>query len=375
MNFTDPTSEIEQILTHFNLGKLVSHQKDERGFVNTSFAIETEDQSVRRKYFLRKYKRGTTLEGLVFEHSIVGHLIECRFTLVPEIFSTRYATSSVKLTPTGDNGVEDFYTIFSFLQGEDRYTWVNPQLTPAEIESAAIVLAKFHGYLTGFTPSGRRSEPPIVDLLPQIRDRVANCHNTSKHTSFTQYLVANQAAILAGIDLIAARVCPENIRQFPHQVIHCDYHPGNLKFQNEEVTGLFDFDWSKIDARLFDLGLALFYFFANWGGEEDGHLRLKDVGCFVRAYQEGLSDNQTLRLLDDGEMSFLPDMIAAGAIYVLNWAIEDHGSKDVDPAEYLVYLNHCANTLMWLNHSQIRLILDQMLRPLAVNEVSIDKDK
>ena len=45
-----------------------------------------------------------------------------------------------------------------------------------------------------------------------------------------------------------------------HMVIHCDFHPGNLKFQNNAITGLFDFDWSKVDVRCFDVALAIIYF-------------------------------------------------------------------------------------------------------------------
>ena len=43
----------------------------------------------------------------------------------------------------------------------------------------------------------------------------------------------------------------------PHCAIHCDFHPGNLKYENNRVVGIFDFDWSKIDLRLFDLRMAV----------------------------------------------------------------------------------------------------------------------
>ena len=36
---------------------------------------------------------------------------------------------------------------------------------------------------------------------------------------------------------------------------HYDYHPGNLQWAAEEVVGIFDFDWAKMDLRLFDVGM------------------------------------------------------------------------------------------------------------------------
>ena len=36
---------------------------------------------------------------------------------------------------------------------------------------------------------------------------------------------------------------------------HYDSHPGNLQWAAEEVMGIFDFDWAKMDLRLFDVGM------------------------------------------------------------------------------------------------------------------------
>lgn len=41
--------------------------------------------------------------------------------------------------------------------------------------------------------------------------------------------------------------------QLPRQVIHRDFHGGNLIFQDEKLVGYIDFDISQINARLFDV--------------------------------------------------------------------------------------------------------------------------
>jgi homoserine kinase type II len=143
-------------------------------------------------------------------------------------------------------------------------------------------------------------------------------------------------------------------RTLPEIVIHCDYHPGNLKFTSEAVTGLFDFDWSKIDLRVFDLGLALWYFCTSWQGSEDGRFRLDWARTFLRAYQETLAAHPEASSLSPAEAHYLPVMINAGNLYVLNWTILDYFAKDVDPQEYLVFLDHSLNFTLWYEDEENR---------------------
>jgi homoserine kinase type II len=82
---------------------------------------------------------------------------------------------------------------------------------------------------------------------------------------------------------------------WPSIVIHCDFHPGNLKISAEEIVGLFDFDWSKIDLRCFDVALAGWYFFTSWRGELDGALRLAEFRTFLNTYQETFQDQAVLK--------------------------------------------------------------------------------
>ena len=135
-------------------------------------------------------------------------------------------------------------------------------------------------------------------------------------------------------------------------VIHCDYHPGNLKFDKNAVVGLFDFDWSKVDARCFDVALAIKYFFSNWGSPSDGDLRLNDINIFLQAYQETLKNTSQLAPLNPSELALLPHMISASVLYIINWTALDYYQNEVDELEYLGYLQHCLNILKWIDDQQ-----------------------
>jgi homoserine kinase type II len=71
----------------------------------------------------------------------------------------------------------------------------------------------------------------------------------------------------------------------PEILIHCDYHPGNLKFSDVKGIGIFDFDWSKIDYRLFDIALALAYFTSLWNDPAVG-LRPDKFSLFLSTYNQ-----------------------------------------------------------------------------------------
>ena len=133
-------------------------------------------------------------------------------------------------------------------------------------------------------------------------------------------------------------------------VIHCDYHPGNLKFQNGQITGLFDFDWSKVDLRSFDLALAMTYFCVVWEGEQDGDFQLNKVTVFLDAYQGILRNTPDLEPICDIELGFLPYLIGASNIYILYWTIRDFYDTEGDPQEYLIYLQHSIRFMKWLEN-------------------------
>lgn len=355
---SDTFLELNQILASYDLGQLADLEKNERGYVNASFAIDTVIAGKRQRYFLRKYKRGVREEELIFEHSVIDHLLQKNFNQVARVIKTRDGRSYVRQE---DYQGPIFYAIFEYLQGEDKYTWINPACEVGELKSAAALLAGFHNAVFDWIPQGRRSEPKIVDILPELYKTVGGWQTLSKGSVLDSYLLDNQARLLEAIAQTTQFIGLPDNRQIIQLVVHCDYHPGNLKFYEGQAVGVFDFDWSKLDARCFDLGLALFYFFCSWEAQTDGLLHLPRLATFLEAYQGALRGVSGVGPLTPAEQACLPWMIAAGSLYVLNWTIQDYLHKDVDIGEYLVYLKHCVNQVYWLEDMQNRARLEGAL--------------
>lgn len=348
------------LIEHYDIGEPVDIKKLDRGYINVSYEITTDKAGKKTKYFLRRYKRGIREDEIKFEHSIVSHLMHKGFSLSAGIVRTRGHRTYVKqIEKAGDtdgsNGEEVYFAVFEFLPGEDRYTWDNPACSTEELEDMARVLASYHSAVSGLKYDGKRYEPKIIDLLPTIAGNMMKYAKRTGQTKFDAYFLKHLDMILAGIEKTVQRIDRNAYGSMPHLAIHCDYHPGNLKFDDHRVVGLFDFDWSKIDIRLFDVALAVTYACSTWEGKDDGDLLLDRVQVFLKSYQTEAMMHEDPGPISAVEAEYLPCMIQASNLYVLNWDVDDYYIKKPNPFEYLMYLQHNVRLMRWLeeNHDNL----------------------
>jgi homoserine kinase type II len=350
-------SKVDEIVRQYGVGDLVGIERNERGTVNTNFELEIAHLGERKKYFLRRYKKSIKPLEIEFEHSIIQWLIKKEVTFIAQVYSSVNNQTFIMAQDT-ENLSPVYYALFDYLPGEDKYTWVNPHCSRRECHSAAQILAQFHQATADLTPSGYRSEARIVELLPAIAENIAQVPSRSKGTIFDQYLLKHAEWISREIDVTHRTLIEASSWGLPNIIIHCDFHPGNLKFSEDRVVGLLDFDWSKIDLRVFDFALAIWYFFTDWEEPEEGRLRMDEVMDFISIYQKTLSDIEKLQPLSTIEFELLPILLKASSLYILNWALDDYYSKSVDPIEYLGYLKHNVRSLQWLNLTNFPVVPD-----------------
>jgi homoserine kinase type II len=358
---TDTAHELRDVLAHYDLGTLLESERDERGTVNTSFIIDLQKDGARGRYFLRRYKAEIRPEEIVFEHALIDHLTARGSCPVARVHRTRSGSSFLQLrSPSGKGAC---YAIFDYLPGEDRYTWVDPRCTLPEVHRAGALLAQFHSDVASLKPPGRRAEPKIAELLPVIEGAWAECLARSTDTAFNRYATGHDEIVRNSL-ADAARVLRRAAGRLPELIIHSDYHPGNLRFLGNEISGLVDFDWAKVDLRAFDVGLAVWYFCVSWRRGADGRVRLAVARAFLEGYQRRLIVGNDLPPLSAAELTVLPQLISAGNLYVLYWGLRDYLSKPVDSQEYLIYLRHSIASAQWFADRAHRAGLTSMLRTL-----------
>jgi homoserine kinase type II len=339
---------------NYDIGELAGVKKLDRGYVNVSYEIETRKNGKKTKYFLRRYKKGIREEEVRFEHSIVKHLMKKHFDLAADIIFKKDGGSYVKEVMK-KNGEERYFAIFQYLEGEDKYTWDNPACSMKELQDSARVLARYHDAVSDLKPEGRRYESTINELLPTLSGNLMKYAKRTGNTKFDNYFLNHLDYIHGVIDHTREQMAGIDYSRLPLVAAHCDFHPGNLKYKGKKAVGVFDFDWSKIDVRCFDVGLALTYFCTNWEGKRDGEVFVDRMSAFLRSYQEEIKKLPSLGAFDENEIHYLPLMIKASNLYVLNWDLDDYYIKKSNPFEYLIYLQHNVRVMGWIELNWKRL--------------------
>ncbi|NNL77052.1 MAG: phosphotransferase [Desulfobacterales bacterium] len=338
------------VAKHYALGELIDAKEIHGGYCNRSFGFVFEKSDQRIKYLVRRYNQKAAEKEIKFEHALVRHLKKNGFDKVAGVIPNKTGGSYVYETPSGKSPMDKaFWAVFEFLEGEDRYTWIDTHIALEDMISAAKVLAQLHIAGQDFhkPPDADRVQLKIMDFLPTFRQVYAEFTHRAGSRKFDQTFLNHREAILKTID--------RNLVQEPdlfklHQLpIHCDYHQGNLKYQGANVIGVFDLDWSKVDLRLFDLALALVYFCAVWNGQLAGSLDLAKLKLFFKTYNNGCKETADPVPLTTLEKKYLPCLLASANLYVLHWTIVDfYCLENPDDAEYMKYLRHGLNLMGWI---------------------------
>jgi len=334
----------EIVENRYDLGKITDLYEIRGGFTNRSFGVVTNKDGHTARYLVRKYKADTEAGEIGFEHALIRHAIKKGFTISADIIENKDGETLVQ--SDSDNGL---YAVYEYLPGADKYTWDNPVLTDGEFVNAARVLADFHNAVRDFEPGDKkRKEPPIRVLWTEMSAKLEELAMHRREGAFLPLFAGH----LEGIrDVITrTRFDPDAIDSLPVLPAHYDYHPGNLKWDEERIVGVFDFDWSKMDLRAFDVCMASVHFCTSWWGDTDGELRLEKYFLFLRSYQSRLSELGGLEPIGETEQRLLPDMLAAANIYLIHWMAADYLEKDdADDRQYGTYLTHGIRLMRWLD--------------------------
>lgn len=357
---TGMIEHIRQIVEdRYDLGPCADARQIHGGTVNTSFKVSIAGNRKNPElYFLREYNPAVREPEIRFEHALLNHLRNSGFEMASVPIPSRGGATYFRAPASSPAAcTENFWALFNFLAGEDKYAWTRTDLSDEEVSSSAATLARLHHHGADFTTPARanRTQPPIMRFLPVLKQNFASFAET-RHKSRSAALFKEHARRIQSIIDIGLKAQPgyAGLLKIP---IHCDYHPGNLKFENGKAVGLFDFDWSKVDYRVFDVALALFYFTAQWRGKGAGRLRLDPFRLFLDVYQETSTRSERVGPMMQPELRALVPMIAYANLYVLNWSIADYSKKtDADDKEHYTYIRHGIRVMEWIEDNESTLI-------------------
>lgn len=337
----------EYLLKNYRLTSISLIEKIDRGFVNDSYKVIGIRDGLQTPCCVRCYNVNAIADRIEFEHRLLTALTDRGFSLSPRLLCARTGETWRQWPVNAPGDSKRFLAVFHYMSGTAPYTWDHPYCTAMELRNSARTLAAYHKIINGWRVAGPEAGVTCCDKLSGIGQRIGGYReNTEADSSVFSRLLHQNISRLYGF--VAAMATDDVMRRYhtlPRLAVHGDFHPGNLKYENGRVKGMFDFDWAAMDARCFDVGLALMYFCTDWRRGHDGQLMRDCLERFLGAYQKALSGSKRLCPLNRDETHMLTWMIRLGHLIMIDWAAEVFFSAGGDAVEFARCTRHSLRAL------------------------------
>ncbi len=271
-------AELAIVLSHYNLGVIESITEFKKGSRRSPKVGVVCDQG---KFLLKRRPAARAHPDKVrFAHRIQKRLRSNSFP-VAKLISTRDGRSTFVTLREG------IYELFEFVVGQPF------QRTAAEAYDAGAVLAHFHQATDGltFSPSIPTPHGDYHDV-PGVRTGLCSIGSSlSSHESFSgdeAELATLVQFLLESYDRAADAVNELGFLGWPEQVIHSDWHPGNLLFREGKVVAVIDYDSVRRSRRVSDAANGALQFSMIAEGDPatwPDHLDEERWNAFLNGYE------------------------------------------------------------------------------------------
>jgi homoserine kinase type II len=319
------TTDIAQVLSHYDLGTLYSITHANRGYVNETAFVQTATD----RLVVRRNSRRQSEVAQRYRHQLMMRLYEQGFP-TPTLLPTH--DGETLLTINGRT-----FEVLSFVKGED-FTADRPQ----QLTSMGATLGRYHHVVKDMPPppdtdaADRRYSPQGVLALTEMLLR--------------RDIMGDLAPMLSWYDEQASRLriaLPNKVYDaLPHLVIHGDVHRDNFLFARDEVVAMLDYDQIAWDTPVTDLADALIAFASvdkphvlNWG-VFNGPLDEARAENIIEGYAQSYRLSPT-------EIAILPVMIEVAWLHgELSRVVS---TPEADPDYHLAVLSQGQQLSQWMN--------------------------
>ncbi len=298
----DP-AELAIALSHYDTGVISEIRPVKRGSGDAPKVLLRTTKGV--LLFKRRGKARSNPARVAFSHQLQLHLASRGYPL-PRLLGTRDDNNSILQLS------DRLYELFEYVAG-DPYS-----ATEGETRAAGRALAILHRLTADFRPDaeaparGFHAADGVVRRLQRISKRPED-----------QGAVG--AALLDLYRSAIERVEAAGYAAWPRQVVHGDWHPGNVVFKNGDVAAALDYDAAHTDARCADVASGALQFSLIRGGDDldawadDPDLRR--LSWFLSGY-DGVEGCR----LSDSELKVAPWLMAESLIAEAAGPIAETGS-------------------------------------------------
>jgi Ser/Thr protein kinase RdoA (MazF antagonist) len=226
----------------------------------------------------------------------------------------------------------------SYIEADDAFQWNKPEWNQFNCASAGAALARLHSMLRTF--EGTRSiQSPAESVLDTIENELQNAAKTAP-----QFKV-EMGEVCSEVSLALQTI---NQTKTNSQLIHGDFHPGNLLFDTT-VVAIIDFEYLHFEESIYDVAYGLIMFSTRWTNTgDDGQINPEFCQAFINGYTSAPhADNSVLFANSKRTLAY---MTVAAAV-CLTWLLDRE--SDHDTAGHFINIVMKLRNLSTMDISQI----------------------
>jgi Ser/Thr protein kinase RdoA (MazF antagonist) len=251
------------------------------------------------KFLMKRRARGKDDPFKVaFCHAIQLYLASKQFPL-PHLIGTKKENNSML---QWRNGV---YELFEYIPGQ-----AYPQTLEATFDSGR-VLALYHKLLENFKSEWK---PPTgsYHMAPAVEQGLrAITTNTPPSLANHPQIVPVLSELLAAYNRAAEEVEKVGMDNWPRQIVHADWHPGNMLSRDNHVVAVIDYDSARLLPRVIDIANGCLQF-SIIGGDDNvskwpEYVDESRFKRFLRGYDD-------VMLLSQAEITAVPHLMIEALI-------------------------------------------------------------
>ena len=246
--------ELAICLSHYDLGIISSIEEFARGSRRAPKVVI--DCQRGRFLFKRRAKGKDDLAKVAFTHQIQLTLAGQNFPL-PHLLGTRDENDSMLVWESS------IYEMFEYITGSGYDGSLD-----ATFHSGRI-LGLYHKLLVDFSsdykpPTGSYHDAPAIQQA--IQNTISSLPMDSRPSA--EVLTETVEHLKGSYQSCADEVNKLGLKNWQAQIVHGDWHPGNMLFREQNIVAVIDYDAARLQQRVIDLANGALQF-SILGGADD----------------------------------------------------------------------------------------------------------
>jgi len=237
------SEELAEVLSHYDIGKIRKVMRLVGGSKRAPKIVATTTKG--RFLLKRRFQGKDDMYRVAFAHAVQTHLGKRYFPIAPLVTTRDEVTTLLQLRG-------NIYELFKFVGG------VRYKGTGEETIDTGRQLARFHQYLENFRFEWEPLRASFHDSTT-VRGHLKTL--ASDTTPGTARMIQETGEELMTLyNAASVRVNQLGFDSWEQQVVHGDWHPGNMLFDKGKLVAVLDFDSVKIAPPVTDLANSMLQF-------------------------------------------------------------------------------------------------------------------